>query len=62
MGEQDSGLFVNILSIKKKWHAFSGLSLRSKLDAFLSVSLSAQLWAGTLGEIIVMSSAKPLTV
>ena len=27
-----------------------------------SISLSAQLWAGTLGEIIVMSSAKPLTL
>ena len=57
---------MNFLSIffpsKRNDTHFLGLSLRSKLEAFWSISLSAQLWAGIFGEIIVMSSANPLTV
>ena len=48
-------------SNRKETH-FSTLSTRSRLDAFWSISWSAEVCAEILEEMTVISSAKPFTV
>lgn len=51
--EWESGFFVNVFPSNGKERLFSGLCIRSKLDAFWSASWSAEVWAETRGEMTV---------